>query len=152
MIREVFQHAKQVECVVSVREDIKNEGGFCWEMIIILSLSCCSWMGKNTQWIIWETFDNFQIILLNWIRNLKNANGNLWFCFKLFLTPMFRTEKKLSSGVITEYNYLWYLWQLALSLLVRVHVQCLWDNWAVLFAIAKILEATKMPFHKWMDN
>ena len=49
MIREAFQCAKQVGCVLSVREGIKNEGGFCWEMIIILSLSSCSWMGKNMQ-------------------------------------------------------------------------------------------------------
>ena len=29
MMREAFQCAKQVGCVLSVREGIKNEGGFC---------------------------------------------------------------------------------------------------------------------------
>ena len=61
-------------------------------------------------------------------------------------------KKKLSSGVITEYNHLWCVSQLALSLLVRAHVQCLCDNRTVLFTIAKNLGATKMPFRRWMDN
>ena len=44
------------------------------------------------------------------------------------LTPMFRMEI-LSSNVVTEYNYLWYVALLALSLWLKAHVQYLYDNW-----------------------
>ena len=46
---------------------------------------------------------------------LSRHNGKLLFCFKPYFWPQCSGWKKLSTGVIIEYNYLWCVSLLALS-------------------------------------
>ena len=68
-----------------------------------------------------------------------------YFLFSNYFWPRCSGWKKLSREVITEYDYLWCVSLLALSLLLKAHVPFLCDNWAVLFTIAKTCKQQRCP-------
>ena len=61
-------------------------------------------------------------------------NSSSWGIYESYYVShtfalMFWMERKSSSEIVTECNYSWSVTMLALSLLLKVRVQCLCDNW-----------------------